>query len=142
MTARCKVFLDSDVIISAAISKKGAAQRVATTPDISRYISNISKKEVTIVAKRLEVELSNMKSVVGSCRTTTLKQKLPAIKKNFEKYTTDINDTHIIAGAEKSKAQFLITYNTKHFKSERIKRDLGIIVLTPARLLQYLRSLQ
>lgn len=37
--------------------------------------------------------------------------------------------------------RFLITYNLSDYKIERIKDELGIIIITPGQLLQYLRSL-
>ncbi len=51
------------------------------------------------------------------------------------------NDAHIVLGAKQAKGKFLVTYNIKHFLVEKIREDVGIIVLTPAFLLQYLRSL-
>ena len=59
----------------------------------------------------------------------------------MNKYTRDANDSHIVAGAKMAKAQFLVTYNTKHFQVEKIQDELGITVLPPAFLLQYLLSL-
>ena len=60
----------------------------------------------------------------------------------FGQHSRDPNDAHIIAGAVKAKAQFLLTYNLKDYKIDKIKKDFGIIVTTPAKFLQYLRSLQ
>ena len=67
-------------------------------------------------------------------------QTLNKLKLDYADYVTDINDTHIIAGARLAKVKFLISYNLKHFKTELIKNSLDILVLTPALLLQYLKS--
>lgn len=62
------------------------------------------------------------------------------IKQEYWRYVTDINDAHIIAGAHAAKADFLISYNLKHYKLDKIRSELGIVILTPAMFLQYLRG--
>ena len=125
-----KVFVDSDVVISSLISDTGAsAQLLKTNNDIVKVISNLSIKELKIVMTRLKID-----------------KPLPKLKiiiiDNFKKYSvysTDPNDAHIVAGAHQVKVKFLITYNLKHYKIEKIKRNLNIIVMTPGIFLQYLR---
>lgn len=125
-----KVFVDSDVVISSLISNTGAsAQLLKTNNDIIKIISNLSKKELKIVMTRLKMD-----------------KPLPKLKiviiHNFKKYSvysTDPNDAHIVAGAHQAKVNFLITYNLRHYRVERIKQDLNIIVMTPGIFLQYLR---
>lgn len=125
-----KVFVDSDVVISSLISNTGAsAQLLKTNNNIAKIISNLSKKELKIVMTRLKIDkpLPKLKIVIID---------------NFEKYSaysTDPNDAHIVAGAHQAKVNFLITYNLKHYRVERIKQDLNIIVMTPGIFLQYLR---
>ncbi len=54
----------------------------------------------------------------------------------------DPNDAHILAGSKTAKAKFLVSYNIKHFMVDKIAEELKIVVLTPAKFLQYLRSIQ
>jgi len=70
-----------------------------------------------------------------------LKQKAVEFRKTYGNYVTDVNDAHIVAGAVIAKAKFLITYNVRHYKTEKIRSKLEIVILTPAKYLQYLRSL-
>ncbi len=70
-----------------------------------------------------------------------LDETIDEIKLSFAEYVLDIDDAHIVAGAKKAKVQFLISYNTKHFKADKIKNDFDIILTTPSNLLQYLRSI-
>lgn len=78
--------------------------------------------------------------IAKRCSIVRMKESVAAIKENFREYTSDANDAHIVAGAKHAKVSFLVTYNVRHFNVERIKKDLGIIVVRPAQLLQYLRS--
>lgn len=125
-----KIFVDSDVVISSLISTNGAAfQLLNSKNDLIKIISNLSQKELKIVMARLNIdkplpilEIINIKNI-----------------KKYSVYSTDPNDSHIVAGADQSKSRFLITYNLKHYKIDKIKQDLKIIVMTPGTFLQYLR---
>lgn len=125
-----RVFIDSDVIISSLISNIGAAAQLLNTGDnITKIISNLSQKELKIVMSRLKISKS-----LPKLKVLTIKNV-----KKYSIYSIDPNDAHIIAGADQVNAKFLITYNLKHYKIDKIKQDLGIIIMTPGIFLQYLR---
>jgi len=138
------LFVDSDVVISSLMSSTGAAYLLINhTDDIKLFVSNISQKELEIVATRLEVSLSNLKLLLGKrFNFVDLKQTIDEARKEFKDYVTDDNDAYIVLGAKEAKVRFLITCNMKDFKIEKIKQDFNIIVMTPGQLIQYLRSLQ
>lgn len=136
------VFIDSNVIISSLLSKKGASYLLLNQQGDKFVISNVSKKELVRVADRLEIDQDKLQSLVQKrFKTVKLTTDLTKIKRDFEDYTSDLNDTHIVAGAAKAKAKFLLTYNIRHFNKQKISEDFGITVLTPAQYLQHLRSL-
>lgn len=126
-----KVFVDSDVVISSLISSTGASfQLINQCPEVVKIVSDFSLKELGIVMGRLKIN-----------------KRLPTFElvtvKGVEKYKTyslDPNDAHIVAGAHQSGVGFLITYNLRHYKTDKIKQDLNIITMTPGTFLQYLRS--
>lgn len=135
-----KIFVDSDVVISSLLSPSGAASILMDDSEARLFISDISNRELIEVTKRLKIEDSKLE--------TLLKNKFKIFKLSLDRktrmeysaYTLDPNDVHVVVGAKKAKVKFLITYNNKHYKIEKIKQDLNIIVLRPATLLQYLRS--
>ena len=138
-----RVFVDSDVVISSLISSTGAAFLLLNqTDDIELYISNISMSELERVTERLSLDGQTLKKLAKR-RFTILQLGKTAeeMKKQFSDYVLDIDDAHIVAGAVRAKVQFLISYNTKHFKSDKLREDFNIILSTPANFLQYLRSL-
>ena len=138
------LFVDSDVVISSLLSSKGAAYLLTRqTKDIKLCISNISQKELETVVSRLRISQDKLQLLIEkSFDLIELKQTLDQIKKEFGNYITDIDDAHIVLGAKESKARFLITYNIKHYKVEKIKQDFSILIMTPGQFIQYLRSLQ
>lgn len=138
-----KIFVDSDVIISSLISSSGASYFLLNqTSNLKFYISNISHKELVEVVDRLKIAQDKLKNLLKKrFKKINLKDDLAEIKLSYSEYITDPDDTHIVAGAKEAKVNFLISYNTKHFKVDKIKQDFNIVVMTPAIFLQYLRSI-
>lgn len=138
-----KVFVDSDVIISSLISSTGAAFLLLNQIDeLKLFISNVSLQELKIVTERLGLSETKLNSlIIDKFSIVKLNQSLDEIKAEFSEYVLDINDAHIAAGAQKASVKFLISYNTKHFKADKLKEKYNIILSTPANLLQYLRSI-
>jgi predicted nucleic acid-binding protein len=132
-----RVFIDSDVVISSLLSSRGAAYILLNAAGVTRIISTASVKELRVVCKRLNIPgdaldaLIQKRFMVASIRGKT---------QDYQIYVTDPNDSHIIAGAVSAKTPYLLSYNLKHFKVEKIKNDLEILLMTPALFLQYMRS--
>ncbi len=138
-----RIFVDSDVIISSFMSQSGAAYFLLNTNSIRLFISSLSKKELEIVVIRLGIRNDMLTTLIkNNLEVVILLESLPKIKESFKQYVLDENDAHILAGAKAAKADFLITYNVKDFKIDKIKKDLNILTLTPGNFLQYLRSIQ
>ncbi len=96
-----------------------------------------------MVVKKLHIEEEGLNVLVKErLKTVMLKETISNIKDQYREYVHDIDDAHVVAGAKAAKARFLISYNIKDFKLNKIKNDFNIIVMTPGRFLQYLRSLQ
>lgn len=137
-----KIFLDSDVVISSLISSSGAAYLLINhIKNLELYISNLSLKELEVVVERLKIDKNLLTELVNNrFQKVALKDANEKIKHQYKDYVLDIDDAHIVAGAKEAQVRFLISYNLRHYKLDKIKEDFGIIVLTPAQFLQYLRS--
>jgi len=139
---KIKVFVDSDVIISSQISNLGAAYFLLNETDLQLYISNLSLVELIDVGKKLKIETRRLVSFVKKrFNQVNLKEGSRELKRQFNDYTKDPEDIHVVAGATLAGVDFLLTYNMKDYKIDKIKRDFNLICLRPAQLLQYLRSL-
>lgn len=136
-----RVFLDSDVIISSLISTTGAAHIITTLDKLDLFISNYSINETSKVAKRQSLDIKKLKKLFDKHNVVQIEKSLKEVKEEYKQYVSDINDAHVVAGAVLSKSDFLITYNLRHYLIDKIKSELRIIIFTPARFLQYLRSL-
>lgn len=138
-----RVFTDSDVVISSLISQKGAAYFLLNQAhDLKLFLSNISTSELEKVTDRLELDRNKLIHLIKKrFSILTMEETTDELKKLFAAYVIDPDDAHIVAGAKAAHAQFLISYNIKHFKADKLKQDFNIILTTPAMFLQYLRSL-
>ncbi len=137
-----KVFVDSDVIISSLISGMGAAHLLIKESNLHLFISNHSSKELEIVVERLDLDKEALDDLIKRrFDIVQLASSLVKVKEKYRDYVTDVNDAYIVYGAVEAKVKFLVSYNLKHFKSDKIKSDFDILLVTPARFLQYLRSI-
>ena len=138
-----KVFVDSDVIVSSLLSSSGAAHFLLHhTDSVKLYISNLSLQEIRIVVGRLSIDSNKLVSLLeGNIDIVQLQYTKETVKAAYGHYVLDEDDAHIVAGAKEAKAKFLVSYNSKDFKVDKIKQDFTIILITPSHLLQYLRSL-
>lgn len=134
-----KVFLDSDVFISALLSHKGASFEILNNISIYKIITKTIQEEVVDVAKRLDISLTQV-NIFQKIKIISIKLDKTRIVRSYLSYVLDIEDSHVIAGAHSARTQFLLTHNTKHYHQELIKKDLKIITMKPGNFLQYLRS--
>ena|SRR3989338_1505136 len=138
MSQVIRVFIDSDVVISST----GAAYFLINQFNLDLYISNFSVKELEIVCTRLKLGQDKLKNLIKQkLNVTNIVKNSDQLKEEFKDYTLDVNDAHIVASAVNVEAKFLITYNLRHYKLDKIKENLNLMVLTPANFLQYLRGL-
>lgn len=140
-----KVFIDSDVIISSLLSQSGASHIIIQNNynRLDSFVSNFSYEELNNTADKLRIDKNKLDKILqNKIKLIKLKQDKEAILNKYGNYTYDIEDAHIVAGAAKAKSKFLVTFNAKDYKIDKIYQDFGIRVIVPGELLQYLRSLQ
>ena len=137
-----KIFVDSDVVLSSLLSPKGAAYFLLNEVGLEFAISNVSLLEIERGIVKLNLDKNQLRKLVKNrLKLIELRDSTKKIKKSFKNYVFDEDDAHVVAGAKRTKAKVILTYNLKHFNKQKIKDDLGIVVLTPAQYLQHLRSL-
>lgn len=137
---KTKVFIDSDVVISSLLSKKGASFLVLNNNSITPIISDVIQSEIEEVGRRLKIKLDGYESL-GGIKVVKMNKAEQRVVDEFAGYVFDQEDSHVVCGAKRSKSKFLLTHNIKHYNVEKIKRDLNILVMKPGVFLQYLRSI-
>lgn len=139
--AKNLVFLDADVLVSSLFSEKGASWEILKSKEIKKITSLTVQKEVIQVAQeKLKIGSREVKTKLKNCPVKSLGIKKEELVEKYQSYVFHQEDSHVVAGAHLLKANFLLTYNSKHFCADKIKNELGLIVLKPGFFLQYLRS--
>jgi len=138
---KIQVFLDTDVVISALLSKTGASYELIKNPKIIKVVSKTVKKEIKEVTKRLNIDSQKTKAVLKKINATSLNLTKKEVLEEYNKFVFDEKDSHVVAGANRAKSRFLLTHNLKHYRVDKINAKFGILILKPGNFLQYLRSL-
>jgi len=138
---KIQVFLDTDVVISALLSKKGASYQLVSNPKLVKIVSKSVGDEILEVAKRLGIKKQRVQGLVKSIKTISLSLTKKEILTTYRDFVHDETDAHVVAGASKERlVGFLLTHNLRHYKVDMIKTKLGILVIKPGNFLQYFRS--
>ena len=142
---KIQVFLDTDVVIAALLSKTGASYEIIKTPLVSKIISKTVEQEIKEVARRLDIDSQETKRILENISVASLslikKEVLKEVLKKYKEFVSDEQDAHVVGGAHKTRSKFLLTHNFKHYQVDKINAKFGILVLKPGNFLQYLRSL-
>ncbi|OGK11257.1 putative toxin-antitoxin system toxin component, PIN family [Candidatus Roizmanbacteria bacterium RIFCSPLOWO2_01_FULL_37_12] len=143
---KINVVFDSDVIISALISKNGAGFYLLnqTRTKDCKYIINTSdqqKQELSEVNSDLKTTYKLNLDFYEKVNSIFKLNKFNKINKKFLEYVKDLEDAHLVQTSYMSKSMFLVTYNLKHYFIDKIAKDLSIKVVKPSHFITYLRSL-
>lgn len=130
------IFFDADALFSACYSIDGAAYGILQYSDILNLVtsSECLKEADEALKEKFNIEVN--KNVINHFQVMTNS----AIDNKYFKYVRDIEDRHVIQEAHNFKCEFLVTYNIKDYLIHEIENDLGVKIVTPGKLLFYIRN--
>ena len=143
MSQKLQIILDTNILVAAFRSRRGAANLLLDKLGDSRWQVNVSTPlllEYEDVLKRPE-----MSGFISQSDVDTFIEGLCAIAENHEIFflwrllAKDPNDAFILELAVRVNADFIITYNAKDFPAAA---DFGIKLITPKGLLEFTGDLQ
>jgi putative PIN family toxin of toxin-antitoxin system len=143
MKRALQIILDTNILVAAFRSRRGAANLLLDRLDDSRWRVNVSTPlllEYEDVLKRDE-----MKSFVSETDVDIFLDGLCAIAENHEIFylwrllAKDPNDAFILELAVRANVDFIITYNAKDFPAAA---DFDIQLVTPKEFLEFVGDLQ
>lgn len=133
-----KVFIDSSVLVAAAISSKGTAREILEqgfSKMIAVYISNDVLDETE---RNLKIKSPKSLSYFNKFRDSFVAKLLNPSKRKILKAMEFIKakDAPIVAGAVTAKADYLVTYDRKHLlqHKQEIEKNFKVKVVTPDKL--------
>lgn len=142
MSQTLQIILDTNILIAAFRSKRGAANLLLDKLNDSRWQVNVSTPlllEYEDVLKR-----SEMNDFVSATNTDIFLDGLCAIAENHDIFflwrllAKDPNDAFILELAVRVNADFIITYNAKDFPAAA---DFGIKLATPKEFPEFVGDL-
>ncbi len=140
---RLKVFLDTSTVIAGLASSRGAAKEVLYLAEI-RLIKIFISKQVIVEADRnikskLPEMLNEFRGYIKILSLVLVDD--PTIEKT-NRYSSFMNrnDAPILAAAISSGADYLVTWDRKHFIKKRSSLTVKIKIVTPGEFLQYFRK--
>lgn len=140
---RPKVFLDTSALIAGIASAKGAARAVLQLAETG-LIEVIVSRQVIVEADRniedkLPEMLSEYREFIELISPVLIDDPL---QKDIKRFLAVINpdDAPILAAAVNADADFLITWDRKHFIGKNIHIHTDMKIVTPGEFLKYFRE--
>ena len=140
---RPKVFLDTSALIAGIASSRGAARAVLQLAEIGLIEVIVSRQVIVEADRNIEEKLPEMLNEYRKF----IEILAPVLvddpqQKDVKRFLTVINpdDAPILASAVISDADFLITWDRKHFIGKNIRIHSNLKIVTPDEFLKYFRE--
>ncbi|HBR21004.1 MAG TPA: putative toxin-antitoxin system toxin component, PIN family [Nitrospiraceae bacterium] len=140
---RSKVFLDTSALIAGIASVKGAARAVLQLAETGLIEIIVSRQVIVEADRNIEDKLPEM---LGEYRKF-IELLAPVLVDDpsfveIKRFLTVINsdDAPILAAAVNADADFLITWDKKHFIGKNIHVHSNMKIVTPGEFLKYFRE--
>jgi len=140
---RPKVFLDTSALIAGVASSRGAARAVLQLAEIGLIEVVVSRQVIVEADRNIEEKLPEMLNEYREF----IKLLAPVLiddprQKDVERFLKVINydDAPILASAVSSGADFLITWDRKHFIGKDIHTHSNLKIVTPGEFLRHFRE--
>ena len=138
-----KVFLDTSALIAGVASSRGAARALLQLAEIGLLEVIVSRQVIVEADRNIEEKLPEMLNEYREF----IELLAPVLiddprQKDVERFLKVINydDAPILASAVGSGADFLITWDRKHFIGKNIHTHSNLKIVTPGEFLKYFRK--
>ncbi len=138
-----KVFLDTSALIAGIASAKGAARAVLQLAETGLIEVIVSRQVIVEADRNIEDKLPEMLSEYREF----IKFLAPVLvddplRGEIKRFLTVINpdDAPILAAAVNANADFLITWDRKHYIGKNIHIHSDMKIVTPGEFLKYFRE--
>lgn len=142
MPKKYKIFLDSSALISGLNSPTGAAGLIISAFLAGEFFVFVSDQVIEEVQRNVQNKFPLLKEAFLNfllARPKIVKQpSLKEIKKAYKLIHPE--DAPILAAAIKSRPDFLITWDIKHFLKKQVISNTTFVICTPKEFVQKYRK--
>jgi len=135
--------LDTSALIAGIASSKGAARELLQLAELGLIEIFISRQVIVEADRNMEAKLPEMlngyRAFIKLLAPVLVEDPLP---KEIKKCSLVINsdDAPILAAALSSEANYLVTWDKKHFIKKNIRTGSDLKIATPGEFLLYFRQ--
>lgn len=137
-----KVFFDASVIIAALLSPEGGSAKLSKFSQ-NKKVAGITSQTVIAEIKKHQTKIKKTAKEIDEFVLSNKFIVREKIKKSeIKEYQgkVDQNDVHLLAGANLTRCQYLVTLDKKHLlKKEIVSRFRSLSILSPKDLLEQLK---
>jgi predicted nucleic acid-binding protein len=140
---RLKVFLDTSALVAGIASSRGAARAVLQLAEIGLIEVIVSRQVIVEADRNIEKKLPEILNEYRAFMELLAPVLLDDPRqKDIERFLKIINydDAPILASAVISGADFLVTWDRKHFMDKNINIHSQLKIVTPGEFLKYFRE--
>jgi putative PIN family toxin of toxin-antitoxin system len=144
-----RVFLDTSALIAGIASVKGSAREILRLAELNIIDIVVSRQIIVEADRNIESKLHKMLADYREyIKILSPEMVNDPPTEEIKKYASVINndDAPILAAAELSGADYLVTWDRAHFISNRVKESVQVRVVIPGEFLvdfsEYLNKLK
>ena len=139
-----RVFLDSSVLIAGVISQTGVSSAILDLGEAGEIVIILSKGVLVETDRVFEKKFPNL---IGDFREF-IKNLSPVVTEyptsqeiREAQGVIDKDDTLILAAAKKENIHYLVSLDTKHFHTHKVRQYLNSPIVTPSQFLTEFRNI-
>ena len=140
---RWRVFLDTNVLIAGLLSPAGPPAAILDLGEAEEIVLVVSRQVLVeadrVVGKKFPALLERYRLFIKNLRPLLVEDPPRQAVREAERVIHH-DDAPILAAAKQAKVEYLVTGNTRHFASEKVRTFLPIPLLTPAEFLAAFRT--
>ncbi|MFZ5876124.1 MAG: putative toxin-antitoxin system toxin component, PIN family [Nitrospirota bacterium] len=137
------MFLDTSALIAGLISQTGAAREVLRLCEAGVVETLVSPQVLTEADRNLSEKLPGLvadyRLLIQSIAPTLVDDPAPTEVSRLAGVIHS-NDAPILAAAVEAEADYLVTWNTKHFHQPRVRQAVRFQIVTPGEFLLAFRN--
>jgi len=138
-----RVFLDTSALIAGLISQTGAAREVLRLCEAGVVETLVSTQVLTEADRNLSEKLPGLvadyRLLIQSIAPTLVDDPTPSEVSRLAG-VIHANDAPILAAAIAAEADYLVTWNTRHFHQPKVRKVVRFQIVTPGEFLVAFRN--
>ena len=141
---RWRVFIDTNVLIAGLLSPAGASAAIRDLGETEEILLVLSRQVLVeadrVISTKFPLFLDRYRIFIKNLNPLLAEDPLAAQIQEAEAVIHDPDDAPILAVVKRARVDYLVTLDTRHFHTPKVRAFLPIPILTPAEFLTAFRN--